>query len=119
MPPGGATPDPDLSNNSDKESTTVVVGVASVSLNPSTIKGGNNVTGTVTLVAAAPSNTVVTLSSSNTSVAQPAVSSITISAGQTSKTFTVKTFSVSDTKTVKIKATAYGLSKEATLTVNH
>ena len=61
----------------------------------------------------------VTLSSSNTSVAKPTISSITISAGQTSKTFTVKTFAVSSTKTVKIKATAYGLSKDATLTVTH
>ena len=110
-------PDPDLSNNTDDANTTVVVGVKSVSLSPNTIKGGKNVTGTVTLIAPAPSNTVVTLSSSNNSVAKPAVSSITIMTGQTSKTFTVKTFAVRGTKTVKIKAAANGTSKEATLTV--
>jgi hypothetical protein len=81
--------------------------------------GGNDVTGTVTLTARAPSNFVVSLSSSDTNVARPSVSSVTISQGQTSKTFTVKTFKVSRTKTVKIKASANGTSKEATLTVNH
>ena len=76
-------------------------------------------TGTVTLVAPAPSNTAVTLSSCNESVAKPSVSSITISAGQASKTFTVKTFSVSSTKKVKITAKANATSKDATLTVTH
>ncbi len=76
-------------------------------------------TGTVTLTAKAPSNIVVSLSSSDTNVAKPVVSSVTINKGQTSKTFTVKTFRVSRTKTAKIKATASGTSKEATLTVNH
>lgn len=112
-------PDPDLSNNSDKESTKVVVGVKSLSLDPSTVKGGRDVTGTVKLSGSASSNTVVTLFSSNTSAAKPAVSSVTISAGNTSKNFTVKTFAVSSTKTVKIKASANGTSKEATLTVTH
>ena len=74
-------------------------------------------TGTVTLTAKAPSNVVVSLSSSDTNVARPAVSSVTINKGQTSKTFTVKTFKVSRTKTAKIKASANGSSKEATLTV--
>jgi uncharacterized repeat protein (TIGR01451 family) len=115
-------PDPDLSNNTDRADTAVVVGVlgvTSVSLRPSTIKGGNDVTGTVTLVAKAPSNIVVRLSSSNDSVAKPAVSSVTINKDQTSKTFTIKTFKVGSTKTVKIKASANGTSKEATLTVTH
>lgn len=78
-------PDPDLSNNTDGTDTKVVVGVKSVSLSPSTIKGGNNVTGTVKLVAAAPQDTVITRSSSNASVAKPAVRSVTISAGQTAR----------------------------------
>ena len=60
---------------------------------------------------------IVTLSSTNESVAKPTVSSITIAAGQTSNTFTVRTFRVSSTRTPKITATANGISKEATLTV--
>lgn len=79
--------------------------------------GGNNVTATVTLSAPATSSTVVSLSSSSTSVAKPAVSSITIPANHTSGTFTVKTFKVSSTRTAKIKASANDPSKEATLTV--
>jgi uncharacterized repeat protein (TIGR01451 family)/uncharacterized delta-60 repeat protein len=100
-----------------KTLSVVPVGVGSLTLSPSAVKGGNNVTGTVNLVCQAPADTVVTLSSSNTSVAKPTESSITILQGQTSKTFTVKTFAVSSTKTVNIKATANGISKEATLTV--
>jgi len=70
----------------------------------------------VTLSAAAQSNVVVSLSSSNNSVAKPTVNSITITSGTTG-TFTVKTFRVNSKKTVKIKATANGTSTEATLTV--
>ena len=91
----------------------------SVSLSPNWIKGGNNVTGTVNLSTPVPTGNVVVvaLSSNNQSVAKPAVSSVTLTAGQFSKTFTVNTFIVSSTKTAKIKAGANGTSKEATLTV--
>lgn len=115
-------PDPKLSNNTARADTTIetgAMGVASVSLRPSTVKGGNDVIGTGTLTAKVPSNIVISLSSSNTSVAKPAMSSVTTNAGQTSKTFTVKTFKVSRDKTVKIRATANGTSKEATLAVTH
>jgi uncharacterized repeat protein (TIGR01451 family) len=111
-------PDPKPGNNTDHASTRVVIGVVSLSLNPNPVKGGNNVTGTVTLSAPVSGSVVVNLSSSNTSVAKPAVSSITVTSGTTG-TFTVKTFAVSSKKTVKIKAAANGTSKEATLTVNH
>jgi uncharacterized repeat protein (TIGR01451 family) len=113
----GNQTDPRVSNNTDTAQTRVVIGVLSLTLNPNRIKGGNNVIGTVTLSSPAQSDTVVILSSSNTSVAKPLVNSITISTGQSSGTFTVKTFKVSRDKTVKIKASANGTSKEATLTV--
>ena len=115
--------DPNLSNNTDGSQTAVVTGISSVQLIPTCVKGGNIVNGTVTLSAPAPSGgAVVALSSSNTSVARPTlngnfVNSITIPAGNTMGTFTVKTFSVYSTKTVKIKATLNRTSKEATLTV--
>jgi uncharacterized repeat protein (TIGR01451 family)/CSLREA domain-containing protein len=110
-------PDPKPNNNTDCTNTRVVIGIASLTLSPNPVKGGNNVTGTVTLQAPAQGNVVVSLSSNNNSVAKPSVSSITINSGQTSKTFTVKTFKVSSTKTVKIKASANGTNKEASLTV--
>ena len=115
--------DPNLSNNTDGAQTTVVPGVSSVQLIPTCVKGGNTVDGTVTLSAPAPNGgAVVTLSSSNTSVARPTlngnfVNSITIPAGGRTGIFRVKTFTVYSTKTVKIKAALNGTSKEATLTV--
>jgi uncharacterized repeat protein (TIGR01451 family) len=114
--------DPQPSDNTDTASTKVVIGVASLVLNPNSVRGGSTVTvtGTVTLSDPAPTGgQTVTLSSSNIYVAKPAVSSITIPFGQTSGTFTVKHFRVSYTKTVKIKASANGTSKEATLTVRN
>ena len=93
------------------------VTLASVSLNPTTVTGGNPSTGTVTLSGAAPAGGVaVTLSSSNTSVAA-VPTSVTVPAGSTSTTFAVTTSSVVTTTTVSITAT-YGGSANATLTVN-
>jgi len=113
----GNVTDPQPWDNSDNATTRVVNGVASVLLNPTSVKGGNNVAGTVNLAAPSQGSTVVTLSSSNTSVARPRDTSITIPNGLSSGQFTVRTFRVSSNKTVKIKATANGISKEATLTV--
>jgi hypothetical protein len=96
---------------------TPAVTLSSVSLNPTTVTGGNPSTGTVTLSGAAPAGGVaVTLSSSNTSVAAvPA--SVTVPGGSTSTTFAITTTSVVTTTTVSITAT-YGGSANATLTVN-
>jgi hypothetical protein len=95
------------------------IGLASLTLNPTTVTAGQTSTGTVTLERpAGPSSITVTLTSSNTAVATvPA--SISIPAGTTSKTFTVTTSqTVSATTTVTITATANGTTKSATLTVN-
>lgn len=95
------------------------VGVFSVGLAPNPVVGPNNVTGTVTLECAAPSGGVtVTLSSSNSAVAAPTVSSILIPAGTSSKTFTIRTADVLSTSTATIKATANGITKTKALTVN-
>ncbi len=92
--------------------------LSSLSLNPTSVVGGQSSTGTVTLTAAAPSGGfVVNLSSSNSAVAS-VPSSVTVPAGQTSATFTVTTQAVSSTTTVTITATAGNVSRQATLTVN-
>jgi thermitase len=89
-----------------------------LSLNPTSVVGGNSVTGTVTLTAAAPSGGfVVNLSSSNSSVAS-VPSSVTVPAGATSANFTVSTTAVSASTNVTITASAGGVSRTATLTVN-
>ncbi|GIV04439.1 MAG: hypothetical protein KatS3mg016_0014 [Fimbriimonadales bacterium] len=89
-----------------------------LSLNPTSVVGGNSSTGTVTLTAAAPSGGfVVNLSSSNPSVAS-VPSSVTVPAGATSANFTVSTAAVSTSTSVTITASAGGVSRTATLTVN-
>ena len=69
--------------------------------------------GTVTLSAAAPAATIVTLASSNASATVPA--SVTVAAGASSGTFTVNTTAVSATTTATISAAlngchAYGIT---------
>ncbi|GIV09313.1 MAG: hypothetical protein KatS3mg019_1404 [Fimbriimonadales bacterium] len=89
-----------------------------LTLNPTSVVGGNSVTGTVTLTAAAPAGGfVVNLSSSNTSIAS-VPSSVTVPAGATSANFTVSTSAVSSSTSVTITAAANGVSRTATLTVN-
>ena len=90
--------------------------LSAISLSPATVVGGNTSQGTVTLTSAAPSGgTVVSLSSSNTSVATvPA--SVTVSAGSTSRTFTVTTSSVSSSTPVTITGSA-GATRTASLSV--
>ena len=95
------------------------ISVKSITLTPTSVTGGSNVAGKVTLEApAGPGAITVTLSSSNAAVAHPTVASITIAAGATTGNFTVATSHVSSSKVVTITATANGLSKTKNLTVN-
>lgn len=92
--------------------------LGSVSLNPSTVQGGASGSATVTLTAPAPSGgAVVSLTSSNTSVATvPAT--LTVPAGVTSATTSsVATSVVNSTTTSVISATYNGVTRSATLTV--
>jgi uncharacterized repeat protein (TIGR03803 family) len=91
--------------------------LSSLTLNPTSVSGGNNSTGTVTLSAAAPSGgATVTLQSGNTSVAT-VPSSVTVASGQTSASFTVTTQRVSSNTNVLISGTYAGTTQNATLTV--
>jgi hypothetical protein len=91
--------------------------VASVSLNPASVKGGTGSTGTVTLSAAAPANgAVVTLASSNPTTAT-VPSAVTVAAGATTATFTVTTTTVTANISVAIFASFGGATSMATLTV--
>ena len=108
--------------SSSKQATLTVnpagaVTLSSLTLNPTSVSGGSTSKGTVTLSGAAPSGgVVVTLSSSNTSVATvPA--SVTVAAGQTSATFTVNTSRPSSNTSVTISAIYNGVTKTASLTV--
>jgi hypothetical protein len=91
--------------------------LATLFLNPTSVKGGASVTGTVTLNALAPANgATVTLTSSNPALASvPA--SVLVSAGTTSKPFTVTTGATRKNVSVTISASYAGVTKSATLTV--
>ena len=96
------------------------IGVKSVTLTPNPVVGGSSVTGKVTLEAKIPagfSGITVTLSSSNPSVANPTVTSITIPAGASTGAFTINTSHVAANTAVTISAAANSISKTAKLTV--
>ena len=92
------------------------VALSSLTLNPTSVAGGNTSSGTVMLNGPAPSGgALVTLSSSNTGAAQlPA--SVTVAAGATTATFTITTSGVASNTTATISG-SYGATQNATLTV--
>ena len=92
----------------------------SLSLQPTTVKGGKPSTGTVSLSGPAPTGGVtVTLSSSDSRFAQvPNSGSVTVPAGATSTTFIVSTSRPASNNTpVTISAKLGGVTKSTTLTV--
>src|SRR5467141_72880 len=90
--------------------------LSSLSLNPTSVTGGNSSTGTVTLSGAAPAGGAqVALSSNNGAASVP--SSVAVPAGATSATFTVSTSPVAASTTVAISAGYGGVTKTASLTV--
>src|SRR5947208_1836781 len=92
--------------------------LTSLTLSPTSVIGGRSSTGTVALSGPAPSGGAqVALSSRDTSVAT-VPSSVTVAAGATSATFTVRTSAVSESTTVIISASYASLTKTASLTVN-
>lgn len=92
------------------------VTLSSITLNPTSLIGGNTATGTVRLSAAAQTSSVITLSDNSSFVTTPA--SVTVPAGATSATFNVNTTQVSTAATATITATFGGITRTATLTVN-
>jgi hypothetical protein len=94
----------------------VTIGLSSVSVNPTTVKGGVSATGTVTLGAPAPTGGFsVALWTNGNPAFVP--SSITIAAGATTGTFSVTTLSVSSTLQGTITAFYNGASKTTTISV--
>jgi hypothetical protein len=108
-------------NGVSKTATTTVTAtasaVSSISLNPTTIAGGNNVEALVVLNAIAPpAGTVVTLKSNSTAATVPA--SIAVPAGAKQIFFVVKTSKITKATTLTITAGFNSSSASATLTVN-
>jgi len=91
--------------------------LASLTLQPASVKGGNPVTGTVTLTAPAPtSGATVTLVSSKSSLAS-VPPSVLVAAGASSASFTIATAPTRKNASVTISASYAGVTKSATLSV--
>ena len=89
----------------------------SVVLSPTSTQGGTSTTAnTVNLYANATASAVITLTSSNPSVAA-VPSSVTIAAGSSSHVFTITTSAVSTSQTVAITANYGSVNQTATLTL--
>ncbi|HZT40980.1 MAG TPA: hypothetical protein VFA07_02265 [Chthonomonadaceae bacterium] len=91
--------------------------VNSIAVNPSTVQGTTSVTGTVFISMPAPSGGLAVSLSSSDSSAASVPSSITVPAGQTSATFTIKTYGVAQNTNVTITAGYNGGSKQTALSV--
>ncbi|HLV79890.1 MAG TPA: protease pro-enzyme activation domain-containing protein, partial [Chthonomonadaceae bacterium] len=105
-----------LGQGSVSASLTITPLLSSVKVSPASVTGGQNATGTIHLLAPAPSNgAVITLKSSNAAASVPA--SITIPAGATSATFPITTSAVSALVSVKISATHGAAVKTTNLKV--
>jgi FG-GAP-like repeat len=92
------------------------IGVASLSLNPTTVTGGNSSTGTVTLTAVVQAPTTVAITSNNAAAIVP--TSVVVPAGSSSRSFSISTTQVQTITIALITASVNGTSRSATLTIN-
>ncbi len=91
--------------------------LSSLSLSPSSLRGGTASIGTVKISAPAPAGgVVISLTSSNPAKAT-VPSAVTVEPGKTSATVTVSTVATSSNTTAIITASASGVTKSATLTI--
>lgn len=116
LEPNAATISATLGESSKSAQVNVVPLFAGVSVNPSGVRGGQSVTGTVTLNASAPSGgRVVNLSVSTGSAAVPA--SVTVLSGKSSATFTITTTAVNDDVTATVTASSGLIVRSAQFTI--
>ncbi|MGZ5528353.1 MAG: beta strand repeat-containing protein, partial [Limisphaerales bacterium] len=105
--------------NGTTRTTTLTVNrpaLSTVSVNPTSVKGGTSSTGTVALTGAAPTGgSVVTLSDNSSAAAEP--SSMTVPAGAITATFTITTRTVTSTRNVTISGSFNGTTRTATLSI--
>jgi hypothetical protein len=92
-------------------------GLASLTLNPTSVRGGSSSTGTVTLTKAAPTGGAVITLSSNKVAWASVPPSVTVSAGASIATFNIVTTATNKKNFVTITASYGGTSKSATLRI--
>ena len=93
------------------------VTLATLILQPSTVVGGLNATGVITLTSAAPASgaTIALLSSDTSSASAP--NSVVVSAGAATASFDITTVSTLSVKSVPITASYNGVSQTSVLTI--
>lgn len=90
--------------------------LASLSVTPTTVKGGSHLTGSISLFGVAAVNARVGLTSSNPA-AIPVSASATVAMGSSAKTFDIATNPVTSETSVVLTATYRGVQKSVTITV--
>ncbi|MCW3099246.1 MAG: hypothetical protein JWL77_4864 [Chthonomonadaceae bacterium] len=92
--------------------------ITGLTINPTSVVGGTSVTGTVTLNSTTlAGGAVVSLSSDNTGVAAPAMSTVTVPQGSATATFAINTSGVTLQSVANITASLNGSSATAPITV--
>ena len=108
-------------NGSSSQSPTLTVtprpALLSIALSPSSVVGGNSVTGTVTLTAVAPAGGAVVSLSGGDPVTVTVPASVTVPTGSTSATFPISTRAVGGTFSSTISGSYGGASASAELSV--
>ena len=89
--------------------------LASLSISPNSVQGGQGTTGTVTYHVPAGSNAVTNLTDNSGSISTPA--NVTVPNGATQGNFAIATSAVSSTATRTVTATRNGVTKTASLTL--
>lgn len=90
--------------------------LAAIAVSPTSIVGGQQAQGTVSLTSAAPAGGLAVSLSSNSASASPP-ESVTVAQGATSASFAVATFAVSASTAATLTASAAGMTRSTVLTV--
>ncbi len=108
------------SGNQKTATVQIVPWLESITINGSSIIGGNSTTATVKLAAVAPAGGVVVDLSTDlpATVVFPGGSTVTVPAGQNSATFAIDTNGVNSIQTAMVTASLLGVSRTATLGIN-
>lgn len=97
--------------------TVTPVALSSLKLDPASVAGGNNVTGTVSLDGPAPPGGAVVTLSDNLGATATTPASVSLPAGTSSKTFTITTLVVAAKQVGAVTATRGAVTKTTALTV--
>lgn len=103
-----------VTRTADLTVSAILPALTALTVSPTSVAGGTNATGTVTLESAAPAGGVTIGLGSNLPGSASVPASVTVPAGATSATFPVTTFPV-DTTTVQLSATLGATTRFASL----